>query len=213
MAEIVPGDQAVYWSSFPESEDKKIVFIDEKNDRKKAGVTTEKIVAERRNNTDYLKRIQVMESEEAGNINAMTIVEKDSFMPLYHEVTSNGETTTVNYHDSYVEVNHSTKIPIKTQVFETHTVEMIIRLLPLQFGYKATLSSFHPGKEKVITVNINVVSNEMVTRQHNELVEAWKLEVDFDGHVQYYWVGVDGNELLKQESPVSYGARMIFERE
>lgn len=90
---------------------------------------------------------------------------------------------------------------------------MVIRLLPLKLGYSTNLHTFHAGKEKIINVAVRVVSKELVKKVKGTMVEAWKLEVDFAGNIQNYWISIKEKELLKQENFLSSEAKMIFERE
>ncbi|MDM5155721.1 hypothetical protein QUF88_18575 [Bacillus sp. DX1.1] len=48
----------------------------------------------------------------------------------------------------------------QNQTFETLSVEMVIRLLPLGLDYKVKMSAFHPHSGKEIDVQIFIIGKE-----------------------------------------------------
>lgn len=212
MSLILPGNSSVLWTNFKETMDRKAVIIQENNSRKHVGVTTEQIIEFGK----MLKRIQILKSDLIGNIEAISFVFKDTFKPYRHQIITKESTKIVEYFDSYIRLvrtNSEKRIETETSLFENHSVEMVIRLLPLELGYSTNLLTFHAGKEKIINVAVRVVSKELVKKVKGTMVEAWKLEVDFAGNIQNYWISIKEKELLKQENFISPEAKMIFERE
>ncbi|SEU05004.1 hypothetical protein SAMN05421676_11619 [Salinibacillus kushneri] len=215
MSLILPGDSSIQWTSFEETVDRKIVIIQENNIRKQVGFTTEQVIEEIHESKKMLRRTQTLKSDLIGDIEAISIISKDTFKPYKHKIITEDSTKVVEYFDSNVRLIHSNKernIKTETKLFENHSVEMVIRLLPLHQGFLSNLVAFHPGKEKIINVAIRVVSKEIVKKCGVEMVESWKVEVDFEGNIQNYWISVNEKELLKQENVLSPDAKMIFER-
>lgn len=210
-----PGDSSVNWSLFNETEDKKIVLIREGNFVEQVGYTTEQIVLFQEKDKIFLKRTQLLRSDFLGNIEAITTLSRSTFLPIYHESFANGKSLKADYRDNSVTVISSSTIEkaLEQPVFENHSIEMVIRLLPLQLGYATTIAAFQPNKRKIINVRVHVLAKEAVKQSGMVMVEAWKLEVDFEGQIQYYWIGLKKKELLKQVTDISATKQMIFERE
>ena len=216
MSFILPGDPSIPWSSLEEITDRKVVIIQESNLKKQVGRTTEEVIEEVHESKKMIKRIQTLKSDLLGNIEATSIISKDTFKPYKHKICTNDSIKTVEYFDSFIrltQIDSESDIKIETQLFDNHSVEMVIRLLPLYHGYTTNLFAFHPSKEEVINVGIRVVSKEFVKRCGVAIVESWKVEVDFEGNIQSYWISIDDKELLKQENVISDETKMILERE
>ncbi|MFQ3543840.1 hypothetical protein Q7A53_07120 [Halobacillus rhizosphaerae] len=216
MAFILPGDPSVPWSSFKNIVDKKVVIIQERNLRKQVGFTTERITKEVYKSKKMIKRSQILKSDLLGDIEATSIFSKDTFKPYTHHISRKGSFKKVEYFESFIRLiqGDSEKIiKIENQLFESHSVEMVIRLLPLHQRYITNLFAFHPGKEEVINVVIRVVSTDFVKKCGMDCVESWQVEVNFDGNIQFYWISINDKELFKQENVLSPNKKMIFERE
>ena len=216
MSLITPEDPSISWSSFEKKIDRKVVIIQENGIKKQVGFTTEQVIEDVYKSKRVLKRTQILKSDLIGDIEGVSIISKDTFKPYFHKVVTKDSTKVTEYFDSYIKLTQfdsTKKIKIESLPFENHSVEMVIRLLPLHQGYSTNLYTFHSGKEKVINVTIKVISKELAKKYGVNMVESWKIEVDFDGNKQIYWISVKEKELLKQENVLTQNAIMIFERE
>ncbi|WP_181351311.1 hypothetical protein [Thalassobacillus sp. CUG 92003] len=157
-----------------------------------------------------------MKSDLLGDIEAISIISKDTFKPYKHKICTKNSKKKVENFDSFIRLiqgDSENNIKIENQLFENHSIEMVIRVLPLHLGYRTNLFAFHPGKEKVINVGIRVVSKEFGKKCGVDFVASWKVEVNFDGDIQIYWISINDKELLKQANTLSADTKMIFERE
>ncbi|SFF57551.1 hypothetical protein SAMN05216353_10282 [Halobacillus alkaliphilus] len=212
---LLPGDPSIPWSTFAKKVDRKVVIIQDNNNRKSVGFTTENVTEEVYESEKILKRTQILKSDLL-DIEAISMISKDTFKPYKHKISTNSTTKTVEYLGSYIQLikgDSEKKIKIENDLFENHSVEMVIRLLPLQHGYSTHLFVFHAGKEKIIKVSISVVAKEFVKKNGPNMVESWKTEVNFEGTIQIYWISIKEKELLKQENVLSGNEKLIFERE
>ncbi|MBA2174853.1 hypothetical protein H0266_08105 [Halobacillus locisalis] len=216
MSFILPGDPSVPWSSLKDTMDRKVVIIQESNISKQVGFTSEQITEEVYESKKMIKRIQTLKSDLLGDIEAISIISKDTFKPYKHKISTKGSFKKVEYFESFIRLTQGDSendIKKENPLFENHSVEMVIRLLPFHQGYITNHFAFHPGKEHVINVVIRVVSKEFVKKCGVDFVESWKVEVNFEGNIQFYWISINDKELLKQENILSPDTKMIFERE
>lgn len=183
------------------------------------GTTREEIALIEVEGVPALRRTQEVASEELGDRESETTVFRDGFLPYSHLDVTDEYTLSVAYRGTKVagrkELANAETIFIRTEVaipvFDAHSVEMVLRVLPLADGYVAEVPVFHAGRGTEMVVVAQVFGRESVVSS-GEPVDAWKVKTDWNGVMQYYWIGVETRALLRQSSELSDGIQLEFVR-
>lgn len=213
------GDPRIDWLALQPQSDLKQVVIIEGGAPRVVGITSEEIALAEIEGIPALRRTQVLESDELGDRESETIVFRDSFLPHTHREVSAAWTLSVTYRGREIagkkQMANGEEIPIRTEVespvYDAHSIEMVLRVLPLAERYAAELPAFHAARGTEIVVVARVFARDTVTISGHP-VDAWKVRTDWDGVTQYYWIGVEGRELLRQSSELSEGVQLAFVR-
>ncbi|XXM72487.1 hypothetical protein ACQ0QQ_00895 [Lysinibacillus sphaericus] len=202
-------------NSLKEATDKKDVYLIDNNNKRKAGSTTEKIKFGFIDGKDVIERVQSLTSDVLGNRKTITIVEKATFKPVsFSDYINDVQTVKASYGDQTIEIEKKGRLYTKklSGCYDTFSVEMIIRVLPLRTGYAINFYGFNPVTESEIAVSISVLKKESIKRSSGEFTDTWKVKVYFGETLQYYWVDIVNKELLKQSSRVGDGLTLEFRR-
>jgi hypothetical protein len=183
------------------------------------GTITEEIALVETAGPPALRRTQVLESVELGDRRSETTVIRESFLPHSHLDVTEAYTLTLSYHGTRLagEKRFADRqvVPIdasvESPVFDAHSVEMVLRVLPLADGYAAELPVFHAGRGVEMVISVRVLGREML-RSAGDGVDTWRVRTDWEGVTQYYWVGARSRELLRQSSQLSEGVQLEFVR-
>jgi hypothetical protein len=183
------------------------------------GTTTEEIALVEAEGLPALRRTQVLESDELGNRRAETIVFRDGFLPHSHLDCAEAWTLSIRYQGTAIvgEKHMATGavVPIRAEVdflvFDAHSVEMVLRILPLAEGYVVEIPVFHAGRGRQMLVTACVVGRETMAISGHP-VDAWKVKTVWDRVTQYYWIGVENRHLLRQLSELSEEVQLEFAR-
>jgi hypothetical protein len=235
---IAVGDPSIEWGRLgPQADSKKIVLIEGEVERV-VGITTEEIKVVEVNGQPALQRTQAAESGSLGNRVATTVVLRSTFEPISHHDEHAGATISLHYSgltisgmrespDGKVEPIHTT---LDRPVFDAHSVEMILRVLPLRQDDVAKLPVYHARLGQVMWVTLRVTGNAEVAVGGGRIADAWIVETEWGrvpssvgrGHVPSsvrrgharvtYWIGEKTPELLKQSSVLPSGAVLQFVR-
>jgi hypothetical protein len=214
------GDPSIKWAAFRPSSDKKQVIVIEDGVSRFIGITTEEIAEIEILGKPALHRIQRLESEEWQNIRSETIVFHESFRPYSHLHISGGDRISITYQGDVVvgekRSPDTDAVPIahklENEVFDYHSVEMVIRILPLAEGYEADIPIFHAVLGKEMIVGFRVLGLEDLWVADFQTL-TWKVQTDWNGSLQEYWIGDETRELLKQSSLHAENSRLEFVRE
>lgn len=219
MKTIHIGDPTIAWDRLgPQADTKRVVLTQAGIDRA-AGTTTETIDTIEVDGRPALRRTQTLESDLLGQREATTVVARATFEPISHHDAHAGQALSIRYdgmtvagtlqrQDGRVEPIHLT---LPRPVFDSHSVEMVLRVLPLTTGYSARLPAFHTNTMRVIWITLRVQGAETVNAGGEE-EDAWILQVDFGHAQQTYWIGQMSRELLKQSSVLEAGTTLTFIR-
>lgn len=219
MKTIHIGDPTITWESLgPQADTKRVVLTRAGIDRV-AGTTTETIDVIEVDGRPALRRTQTLESDLLGHRETTTVVARATFEPISHHDAYAGQTLSLRYdgltvagtlqrQDGRVEPIHLT---LPRPAFDSHSVEMVLRVLPLTTGYSARLPAFHANTMHVIWVTLRVPGTEPVDAG-GENEDAWIVQVDFGHAQQTYWIGQTSRELLKQSSVLKAGTTLTFTR-
>ena len=199
-----------------ETEDKKAVYVIENGNEEKVGTTAEVIKIVRINGKEAIERTQTLNSDILGNRKSITLVDKYSLKPISFTDYS-GEIITLRaaYDDQVVHITIPDKeetVKLVNNCFDTYSIELLLRALPLKLGYSLKLNCFNATLGLEVSVRINVIGSEKVLRDSKEYIDAWKVETYFGETLQYYWVDTFHNELLKQSSLIGEGLILEFRR-
>ncbi len=212
-------DPSIDWLALqPQSDEKKVLLV-ERGTTRSVGMTSEEIVLIEVAGRPALRRSQILKSDTIGDRNAETIVFRETFNPHSHLDKSDDHKISIVYQEGKVigekQLASGEVIPIeakfKTPVFDSHSIEMVLRLLPLADDYIVELPIFHAviGKEMIVTVK--VLGSERIT-DSKDLVDAWKVQTDWNGVIHYYWISIENRDLVKQTSIIKEGVQLEFVR-
>jgi hypothetical protein len=199
-----------------ESEDEKAVFIIDNGTEKMVGSTAEMIRIIFIDDRKCIERTQIMSSKSLGNRKSITLLEKPSLRPIsFSDYSEEIQTLKAKYENDRVHISRSDTeeiVNLTNSCYDTFSVELLMRTLPLELGYSLKLHCFNATLVSEVVVNISVIGSEEVLRCPGEYVEAWKVETYFDETLQYYWVDSVNKELLKQSSLIGEGQILEFRR-
>lgn len=132
------GDPSINWLALQPSSDDKEVLLLEGESVRSVGMTSEEIVLVEAGGKPALRRKQTLESDTLGDRTAKTVVFRETFLPHSHCDTTETYQISVVYRGNTVvgkkQLAGEDLIPIRDEieprVFDSHSVEMVIRVLP-----------------------------------------------------------------------------------
>jgi hypothetical protein len=199
-----------------ESEDEKAIYMIENGNEAMVGATTEIVKIVLLNDREAIERTQTLNSDVLGNRKSITLVDKSSFRPIsFTDYSGDIQTLRATYDDNEVTItgsNKEEKVKLVNNCFDTFSVEVILRTLPLEPGYSLKINCFNATLGKEVAVNIRVLGSEQVLRYPDEYTDAWKVETYFGETLQYYWIDTLHKELLQQSSVIGEGLVLEFRR-
>ncbi|HSA98883.1 MAG TPA: hypothetical protein VLF17_07370 [Candidatus Nitrosotenuis sp.] len=216
---IQVGDPSVNWFALqPQSDDKEVLLV-EGGSVRSVGVTSEEIVLIEIASKPALRRTQMLKSAMLGDRTTKTIIFRETFLPHSHCDITEDHKISITYQSNQVVGEKQLKgergIPINDEiefsVFDYHSVEMIIRVLPLAEDYVAQIPIYHAMRQTQMNVTVHVLGQETVTIPQGS-VDTWKVQTDWNGVTQYYWIGIENRELVKQSSKISESVLLEFVR-
>lgn len=214
---IKTGEGSIAWNSFSECSDlKKVVWI-ENGIQTVIGSTSEEVVVDKGKDLLYRKQELIFFDPNKPNRTVNLTIQLPTFEPLtctdisqrnvYLDYLSNE--VDVAFEEEGIEKtkNH----PLEDGVFDLFSVELLLRLLPLEMGYKNELKAFNHMVNDTILVGIEVNGLEKIFDGERE-VDAWCVPVYLGENLQTYWVSKDSKELLKQSVTIGNGVFFEFVR-
>ncbi|MGM0842824.1 MAG: hypothetical protein ACQEWE_18970 [Bacillota bacterium] len=199
-----------------ETEDEKDIYIIENGRESKVGSTTERLKFVLINGRDAIEREQTLISDVLGNRKGITIIEKSSVRPISFTDYLNGNLNVrAEYGNDEVHITSGDDrktIKLKGNCFDTFSIELILRVLPLKAGYSLHLNGFNATIESDVAIYIQVLELERVNRGLGDIVDAWKVKTNFGDTIQFYWIDITRKELLKQSSEIGDGLILEFRR-
>lgn len=155
-----------------------------------------------------------------------TIVKRKDFAPVYHSSYNQNRDMVLKYGDSltgyYLDKKSQEKTTIneslQASIFDSSSYPQLIRWLPFEDGYSATISIFdyNPNaKIGELSVSINQVTSHKMKFKGNT-VDVWKVDVTDDISdnqvLNTYFISKNSRKLLKHIIDMK-GREMIMERE
>lgn len=214
---IKTGEGSIAWNSFSECSDlKKVVWI-ENGIQTVIGSTSEEVIVDKGKDLLYRKQELIFSDPNKPNRTVNLTIQLPTFEPL--TCTDIGQRNVyLDYLSNKVEVafeedgiektkNHA----LEDGVFDLFSVELLLRLLPLEMGYKNELKAFNHMVNDTILVGIEVNGLEKIFDGERE-VDAWCVPVYMGENLQTYWVSKDSKELLKQSVKIGNGIFFEFVR-
>lgn len=199
-----------------ETQDEKDVYLIENGSENKVGSTTETVKFVSVDGQEVIEREQTLSSDILGNRKGIMVVEKSSFKPISFINFSDGiENLRAKYGDEVVYITsgkESKKVELIENCFDTFSVELILRVLPLKLDYSVQLNGFNATIGSDVNIYIQVLGLESVKRYSGEYVDAWKVKTYFGETIQYYWIDTTNKELLKQSSLIEKGLILEFRK-
>ncbi len=220
MLTITVGDPAIPWTRLNPQSDSKRVVLHQGGSQRVIGTTEEIIEWIEFGGKPALWRTQTLETDLWPSRTGITVVERATFAPLAHREHSGEQIVSIEYSGTVVrgsrQLPSGQGVPIQAVLpgpaFELHSVEMILRLLPLGEGFAARLPAYSAHREGLFWVALRATGQERVDAGGGRAVDAWVVEVDFGPTRQTYWVGGEPPELLRQSSLLEDGAVLAFVR-
>ncbi|HLO12552.1 MAG TPA: hypothetical protein VK190_10085 [Pseudoneobacillus sp.] len=215
---IQTGDSFINWNSFKACSDKKDVILIENGKVALLGSTVEEITIDEEK--DLLHRKQKLIFLDPNKANR--IVNLEIKLSTFEPITcfdKGPKNVTVRYEAKEIEMeieaeNHSSalvKHELEDGLFDLFSVELLLRLLPLEIGFTNELRVFNHMVNDTITVKLDVVGLENISDGSLD-VDAWKVNVFLGENLQTYWIGKDTKELLKQSVKISENVYFEFVR-
>lgn len=216
---IQVGDPSINWLALQPQSDDKEVLLAEGESIKSVGVTSEEILLMEVASKPALRRTQILKSATLGNRTVRTIVFRETFLPHSHCDITEAHKISIAYQGSMVvgekQLTGGEFIPIKDEigslVFDFHSVEMVIRVLPLTNEYAAQIPIYHAARQAQMSVTIHVLGRKTLLDAQGS-IDTWKVQTDWNGVTQYYWIGIENRELVKQSSMISESIVLEFVR-
>ncbi|QTC42997.1 hypothetical protein I7V34_07080 [Bacillus sp. V3] len=211
----MPDLTGIDGNAIKEATDKKEVFLIENGNETRAGFTTETIKFGLKDGKEVIEREQSLTSDILGNRKSITIVEKASFKPVsFIDYIEDVQTVKASYGNKSVSIEKERKQYTKmlSGCYDTFSVEMILRALPLRSRYTLEFNGFNAVSESEVTVRISVAEEERSKKGPGEFVDAWKVKTYFGETLQYYWIDTVNKDLLMQSSQVGDGLTLEFRR-
>jgi hypothetical protein len=216
---IQVGDHSINWLALQPQFDKKEVLLVEGESVKSVGAILEEIVLVEIASRPALRRTQILKSDTLGNRTAQSIVFQETFLPYSHCDITETYKISIAYQGNTVvgekQLPGGKLIPINDEiefpVFDSHSIEMIIRVLPLANDYVAQIPIYHAVRRAQMSVTVHVLGRETV-KDAQGLVDTWKVQTDWNEVTQYYWIGTENRELVKQSSMNSESVLLDFVR-
>jgi hypothetical protein len=135
------------------------------------GTASEEIALVEAEGLPALRRTQTVRSEQLGDGKSETVVFRDGFLPYSHRDVTEDYTLSVACRGTRVtgrrKLASGETVMIKTEVaapvFDAHSVEMVLRVLPLAEDYAAEIPVFHAGRAAEMLVTGQVFGHETLT--------------------------------------------------
>jgi hypothetical protein len=214
---IKTGEGSIAWNSYSECSDlKKVVWI-ENGIQTVIGSTTEEVVVDKGKDLLYRKQELIFSDPNKPNRTVNLTLQLPTFEPL--TCTDLGQRNVyLDYHSNDVVVSFeeegmakAIKHALEDGVFDLFSVELLLRLLPLEMGYKNEVKAFNHMVNDTVIVRIEVIDLEKLFDGERE-VDAWCVPVYMGENLQTYWVSKDSKELLKQSVQIGDGVFFEFVR-
>lgn len=214
---IKTGEGSIAWNSFSDCSDlKKVVWI-ENGIQTNIGSTIEEVVVDKGKDLLYRKQELIFSDPKKPNRTVNLTLQLPTFEPL--TCTDLGQRNVyLDYHFNEVEVafeeegiEKTKKHALEDGVFDLFSVELLLRLLPLEMGYKNEVKAFNHMVNNTVIVRIEVIGLEKVF-DGEQVVDAWCVPVYMGENLQTYWVSKDSKELLKQSVKIGDGVFFEFVR-
>ena len=205
---IEVGDPSISWHSLQAHTDEKKVLIVEGGSERIAGITTEEIAFIDIGRRVALRRTQVLRSSEFGNRTTTSVVFRSDFQPLSHQDETEEYRISIRYDGPRVvgtksivgSEDISIERPISSAAFDYHSLELILRLLPLDEAYSVQVPVYHVVHGCEIEVGIQVSGCETIRTHGGIDIDPWIVETDWGYARQWYWIDLQDKRLLKQSS-------------
>lgn len=144
---IQVGNPSINWLTLqPQSDDKEVLLVEGESVRS-VGMTSEEIVLIEATGKPALCRTQILRSDTLGDRSVKTIFFRETFLPHSHCDMTEAYQISITYQGNTVvgkkQLSGGDPILIEDEidssVFDSHSVEMVIRVLPLVDDYVAQI--------------------------------------------------------------------------
>ena len=214
---IEVGNPTINWSGMKPAFDEKQIFLVEAGEREYIGMAYEEIVSIDISRQAGLRRSQVIKSNEIGHRQAATEVFRDTFQPHRHIDITDEYRLNVVYQRGNVkgemkcingEIKNINQV-LSPHIFDAHSIEMVLRMLPLEKGFSVNLPAFHGAKNVGMEVEVEVRGRENYRTSTTD-TDAWIVNTAWNDSRQVYWISVDESKILRQSTWVEDEVRLDF---
>ncbi|MFD2443727.1 hypothetical protein ACFSO7_06990 [Bacillus sp. CGMCC 1.16607] len=214
---IKTGDEVVDWKSFKACSDEKKVVWMENGQTNQIGTTSEKIWLDEENDILFRQQKLVFLDPNKRSRTIQLAIKHSTFEPL-NCLDEGSMIVKLEYHTEYIDLEVTDGDNIRTMTidkdhgaFDLFSLELLLRLLPLDIGYKAELEAFNHMVKATVPVQIEVTGIDKISDGIKE-VDAWCIQLHFGENLQTYWISSKTKELLKQSVKLSEGVYFDFVR-
>lgn len=214
---IKTGEGTIAWNTFNECSDlKKVIWI-ENGVQNVIGSTSEVVVIDKEKDLLFRKQELIFFDPNKANRTVNVLLQLPTFEPITCSDLG-PKNVYLTYQSNEVEVafeeeakQYTHKHTLEDGVFDLFSVELLLRLLPLEIGYMNEVKAFNHMVNDTVLVRIEVTQQNKVFNGDRE-VDAWCVSVFIGENLQTYWISKDSNELLKQSIKLGEGVFFEFVR-
>lgn len=215
---IAVADAAIDWMRLEPYTDRKRVLRTAAGRTDEIGSLTEQLRLFEENGRPVLERAQMLDTSAFGSRADTTVIYRDDFAPLRYSSVSRPERVEAVYEPGHVRTRHlrnglvtaSGETRLAQAVFDAHSLELAVRLLPLAEGYRATLPAFDANRDLVFNAAVVVTGTDSVEAGSRSFVPAWTVEIAYAESRHSYALSTETGEILRQRTRLPDGSEVVF---
>ncbi len=214
------GDPTIPWASLEPTADRKRVIRLNDGSVEELGTATEHIRLFDEADRQVIERTQILDSTALGNRVDTTVVVRDSFAPLRYRSMRGIETVEAIYEGPHARtrrirhgvVSDTHDMELAQDAFDAHTVELVLRLLPVHEGFRASIPVFDPNTCARFDAVVEVLGSDELDDGAGRITPSWRVGLHLQNHRQRYWLSMAGMDLVQQSVPMEDGSIIAFVR-
>jgi len=219
-ARIAVGDEHFRTHNIPADANHLAAFLLIGEAEKKAGFLTDQIDYLEQGGRSMLRRRQRLSSAQLGNRTEVSTVDRYTFEPLHALTIRQEGMLTLNYKSGEVKRQftregqppESGRAEIPEGCFDVHSLELVIRTLPLEKDYGCLLPFYHGWTDVHSEAELLVEEVDTAGSYKNEDRPVWRLRLGLEGESRIYWIDQENRQILRQRTEQVTGQTFIFDR-
>lgn len=212
------GDDSVPWTLVEPTAARRRVVRVHRGTAREVGTVTEHIRVFEDGDLPVVERTQILNSPELGDRVETTVMERTTFSPVRHRSIMGAERMEVAYESPRARtrrirngvVADTRDVEVSASAFDSHAIELVLRLLPLGEGYRVALPAFDANAGEEIEVVAEVLGMEDIDNGAGTITPVWSVDLAWGAHHQRYWLARDGSDIVRQTVRLPDGAVIAF---